>query len=251
MHQQLRFADDLTPKMAPSIRSAGEQPSYIAFLLALPIGYGVYKYLQQRKNASSEVTDLTLAFGPTRSASDTLYDLWQASKSLGIDMQDVYGSARPDGAHWLGQFEAMVAKDLGKEAGLFLPSGTMAQQIMLKIAQKSTLLSAKKPKARQCEKSSFYAHHTSHLLRYEHDSYSELLSMSVHVVGDPLKALSAGDLEVHKKTTTEDLSSTCALLLEVPQREIGGQMTSWEDIQKMKAYCEENGLWFHMVRKDV
>jgi hypothetical protein len=195
---------------------------------------------------SQEEVDLTLAFGPTKDASQTLFELWESSKSLGIDVQDMYGNPRPEGGKWLGDFEAKVAQHLGKEAGLFLPSGTMAQQVMLKIAQKTALLAKKKVKTVNCEKSSFFAHPTSHLLNHEHDSYAALLNMTVHKVGSPVEPLSAQDIESYS-ITQEDKSKACALILEVPHREIGGQITSWADVESMKTYCEENGLWFHMV----
>lgn len=197
-------------------------------------------------NSANSTTDLTLAFGPTKSASETLHTLWQSSVDLDIDVQDLYGNARPEGGKWLGDFEAKVAKDLGKEQGLFVPSGIMAQHIMLKIAQKTDIVATKKEKTLKCDKNSFYAHPTSHLLRYENDGYAELLGMSAHQVGDPTRPLSADDLDRYKAAT--DVTSACALILEVPHREIGGQMTSWDDILKMKTYCADNGLWFHMVR---
>ena len=43
-------------------------------------------------------------------------------------VSDKYGDAP-----WLADFEARIAAELGKEAAVFMPSGTMAQQIALRI----------------------------------------------------------------------------------------------------------------------
>jgi len=72
-------------------------------------------------------------------SAETFHSLAEASEAHSVDFQDYYGITKPGGRPWLGDFEARVAADLGKEAGLFLPSGTMAQLIVLCCAQKTKI----------------------------------------------------------------------------------------------------------------
>jgi len=38
----------------------------------------------------------------------------------------------------------------------------------------------------------------------------------------------------------------CAVILEVPHRELGGAMTSWDEIKTMRALCDAHDVHFHM-----
>jgi len=80
--------------------------------------------------------DLTLAFGPGPSAADALRGLADAAEKHGVDFQETYGSTKPGCVSWLEDFQSRVASELGKQAAVFLPSGTMAQQIVLCMAQR-------------------------------------------------------------------------------------------------------------------
>eukprot|EP01031_Cornospumella_fuschlensis_P039191 gene39191-47685_t len=92
-----------------------------------------------------------------------------ACRELGIDVQDIYGDFTASSTtSWLRRFEHEVAEYLDKEDALFLPSGVMAQNIVL---------AARKPSG-----VTFLCHHTSHLLIHEKDAYAQLLNMTPLVV---------------------------------------------------------------------
>ncbi|KAH8044420.1 hypothetical protein JL721_12865 [Aureococcus anophagefferens] len=78
--------------------------------------------------ASQKTIDLGAQHLPVGSAADQLRALADAAEATGYAF-DTYGAG--DG---LNAFEAKVAAMLGKEAGLFVATGTMAQQSVLRAA---------------------------------------------------------------------------------------------------------------------
>lgn len=135
---------------------------------------------------------------------------------------DVYGKG-----DLIESFERKVAETLGFEAACFMPSGTMAQQIALKIyAGKTGVLS-------------FAIHPTSHLELHEQHAYSHLSNLKSVIVGDANRQINAKDVE--------DVSvPVSTLLVELPAREIGGQLPDWEELENIKARVKERGIFLHM-----
>lgn len=124
-------------------------------------------------------------------------------------------------------FEAEVASLVGKEAAVFMPSGTMAQQIALRIWTD-----------RRGTKNVAF-HPTCHLELHEQKAYQHLHRLQAILVGDENALMTLNDLlKVH-----EPLG---ALLLELPQREIGGQLLAWDDLQALTTWAREKGIPIHL-----
>lgn len=127
----------------------------------------------------------------------------------------------------IGAFETRVAALLGKPAAVFMPSGTMAQQIALRIA---------------CERANNFniaMHPTSHLELHEEQAYARLHSLRAKLLGERERPTSARDLS--------DLADTpAALLIELPARELGGLLPAWAELAAMMALASERGIWRHM-----
>lgn len=124
-------------------------------------------------------------------------------------------------------FEAEVAALLGKPAAVFMPSGSMAQPIALRIWSEE----------RGTPRVAF--HPTCHLELHEHRAYSELHGLRATLVGP-----------AHRLMTLEDLQAIshplAAVLIELPQREIGGQLPSWEDLVALTTWAREQGIRLHL-----
>lgn len=164
---------------------------------------------------------------------------------LNIHNQDVYGDFNSENS-WLRKFENEVANDLGMESGLFIPSGVMAQSMVLKIAEEMHGLSNK-----------FICHYSSHLLLHEKDSFSQLLKLSPVIISaksdvieqQPMLYSEVKDIldEVTSSATDNNVHSTaCALVVECPHREIGGKCTPWADLVEMSKHCRRNKVHIHM-----
>jgi threonine aldolase len=138
------------------------------------------------------------------------------------ERQDHYGSGSIIEA-----FECEVAELLGKESAVFLPSGTMAQQIALRIWAER----------KGCRTIAF--HPTCHLEIHEQRGYERLHHLQGLQVGEAHRLITLPDLEA----IAEPIA---ALLLELPQREIGGRLPNWEDLTAQVAWARERGIALHL-----
>lgn len=125
------------------------------------------------------------------------------------------------------EFEATVAELLGKAAAVFLPSGTLAQQIALRVW------------AERRGSPNIAMHPKNHLDLHEGDAYQRLHGLRGIAVGQPDRLLTLDDLQ----SVAEPLA---ALLLELPQRELGGQLPSWDDLLAQTAWAHDRGAATHM-----
>jgi threonine aldolase len=125
------------------------------------------------------------------------------------------------------ELERAVADLLGKPAAVFMPSGTMAQQIALRLHADRT------------NRRTVAFHPTSHLELHERQAYQRLHGLIGRTVGDPRALITLGDLEA----IPEPLA---ALLLELPQRELGGVLPAWEDLCAQVAWARDHGAAAHL-----
>ena len=127
----------------------------------------------------------------------------------------------------LERLERRTAELLGKEAAVFMPSGTMAQQIAMRI---------------WCERgarATIAFHPTCHLELHEEKGYERLHGLHATLVGDPNRLLTLADLEALREPVA-------ALLLELPQREIGGRLPEWDDLVAQAAWAREHDVALHL-----
>ncbi|TWP49506.1 threonine aldolase [Lentzea tibetensis] len=125
------------------------------------------------------------------------------------------------------RLEERVATLLGKQAALLFPTGTMAQQVALRIHAETT------------GRHTFAAHPQSHLAVHEANGYSVVHGLRLHPLGDPNRLFTAEDLD----GVAEPLA---ALLVELPQRDIGGQVPSWEELEAHTRWAKDGGARAHL-----
>lgn len=135
---------------------------------------------------------------------------------------DIYGSGKV-----IEEFQDKMAAFLGKEKAVFFPSGTMAQQIALRIWCDEQGL----PKVAY--------HPLSHLEIHEEDGLKELHNINTVLLADETRVIELEDVVSMKE-------SVACLLLELPQREIGGQLPSYETLAAISSYCQKNGIKLHL-----
>src|SRR5215470_1137362 len=128
----------------------------------------------------------------------------------GLDV-DRYG-----GGELAERLERRVADLLGKEASVWMPSGTMAQQIALRIH------------AERAGRSVVAFHPQCHLEAHEEGAYHVLHGLRATLLGGRERLIETKDVE-------ELREPIAALLLELPQRDLGGQLPPWDDLV---ATCE-------------
>ena len=124
-------------------------------------------------------------------------------------------------------FERKVAALLGKEAAVFMPSGIMAQSVALKVWTEIARL----PR--------FGMHPTAHLAVHEEEAHAALLQCHGVLLGDRLRPLSAQDLGA-------SLQPMACVIVELPIREAGGQLPTWDALEALKEAARQRGLPLHM-----
>lgn len=157
---------------------------------------------------------------PTLSMAERLQTLIPLSEEYAE--AEIYGDGR-----LINEFEKEVAGLLGHSAALFVPSGTMAQLIALRIW------------AEQKKSNSVAFHPLSHLQLHEHNAYKELHALEAHLIGDLDSVVTLDDLK-------DSGQSIAALLLELPMREIGGQLPEWDELIKQRKWATENNVALHL-----
>lgn len=135
---------------------------------------------------------------------------------------DMYGQGKV-----IGDFERKMAEYLGKSSAVFFPSGTMAQQIALRIWSD-----------RKSSKRVAY-HPLSHLEIHEQRGLHELHGIEPILLADE-------DRLIRLEDVTGMPDNVACLLLELPQREIGGQLPAYEELEAIAAHCRARGIKLHL-----
>jgi threonine aldolase len=125
------------------------------------------------------------------------------------------------------RLEARTAELLGKEAAVWMPSGTMAQQIALRIH------------ADHAATRTVAFHPQCHVETHEERGYAYLHGLVARLVGDRNRLIEPADLDdVHEPVA--------ALLLELPQRDLGGQLPPWDELVETCEHARERGWALHL-----
>lgn len=135
---------------------------------------------------------------------------------------DLYGTGTR-----LNAFEARIAALLGKDAGVFMPSGTMAQQIALRIVADRDGLRT------------FAAHPTNHLTLHERDGITRLHGLHLVPLASAVTPITLADV----RGLAEPVAT---LLIELPQRELGGLLPAWDELLAMTNLARERGWHVHL-----
>jgi threonine aldolase len=143
--------------------------------------------------------------------------------SIGADVEaDVYG----DGGV-VTKLERYVAELLGKSAAVFLPSGTMAQAATLRVH------------ADRRPSRTVVWHPFCHLAQHEGGAPERLHGLVGRSVGEFERLLTLGDL-------TSVAEPVAALVLELPQRDLGGQLPPWDDLVAQVDWARDRGAAVHL-----
>ncbi len=156
-------------------------------------------------------------------AGDGLVEPAQLLASIGSDVvPDTYG----DGGV-VADLESHVADLLGFPAAVFLPSGTMAQAATLRVHADAR------------GRRTVLWHPSCHLATHEGGGYARLHQLEGRAVGDRSRLVTLTDLE----SVAEPVA---ALLLELPQRDLGGQLPSWDALTEQLAWARARGAAAHL-----
>src|SRR5215469_17270247 len=125
------------------------------------------------------------------------------------------------------ELEAEIAGLLAKPAAVFLPSGTMAQQSVLRVH------------ADRRQRTTVVFHPMCHLHTHEGEAYQRLHGLTGRPAGELDRLMSIDDL-------TAIAEPPAALLIELPQRDLGGQQPDWADLQAQSEWARGRGAAVHL-----
>jgi threonine aldolase len=123
--------------------------------------------------------------------------------------------------------EAEICQVLGKPAAAFLPSGVMAQQTVLRVHADAR------------NRRTVVFHPMCHLEQHEGQGYQRLHGLIGRLAGQRDRLIALDDL-------TAIAEPPAALLLELPQRDIGGQQPEWDDLVAQVEWARERGAAAHL-----
>ncbi|MEV6844194.1 beta-eliminating lyase-related protein [Actinoplanes sp. NPDC051411] len=143
--------------------------------------------------------------------------------SIGDDVEpDHYGEGGV-----VADLEREVAALLGKPAAVFLPSGTMAQAATLRVHADT-----RGPRT-------VLWHPYCHVARHEQEGYARMHGLVGRSVGELTRLITLDDL----RAVAEPVA---ALLLELPQRDLGGQLPPFDDLVAQTGWARDRGAAVHM-----
>jgi threonine aldolase len=127
----------------------------------------------------------------------------------------------------LADLETEICRLLSKPAAVFLPSGTMAQQAVLRVH------------ADQRNRRTVVFHPMCHLEQHEEQGYQRLHGLVGRPAGGRDQLITLDDL-------TAIAEAPAALLIELPQRDIGGQQPAFDDLTAQVTWARDRGAAVHL-----
>jgi threonine aldolase len=157
----------------------------------------------------------------SRSPAQAFTDLARSCAELGIEEWDVYGESGP-----VGRLESELIELFGVEAAAFFPSGVMAQQVALRVhTERAGIRRVALPDL-------------SHLLQHEEDGPRLLHGLEISLLTRGFQAPAARHLEAIP-------GGLGAVLVELPLREAGCLLPTWDDLAELSQACRARGVALH------
>jgi threonine aldolase len=157
-----------------------------------------------------------------RSPAQAFADLARSCAELGIEEWDVYGELGP-----VGRLESELVELFGVEAAAFFPTGIMAQQVALRIhTDRAGNRRVALPDL-------------SHLLLHEEDGPRLLHQLEISLLTRGFEAPAARHVEALP-------GRLGAVLAELPLREAGCLLPTWDDLTGLSTACRARGVALHV-----
>ena len=125
------------------------------------------------------------------------------------------------------ELEGEIARLLGKAAAVFVPSGTMAQQAVLRVH------------ADRRQRRTIVFHPACHIDRHEGRGYERLHGLVGRPAGEQDRLLTVDDLRGVAEPPA-------ARVIEPPQRDLGGQQPSWAELRAQVEWGRGAGAAVHL-----
>ncbi|MEM9367039.1 MAG: GntG family PLP-dependent aldolase [Planctomycetota bacterium] len=128
--------------------------------------------------------------------------------------------------------ERETAALLGKPAAAFMPSGSMTNQIAIRV---------------HCDRGTeFLCEADAHIYHYEQAAFAQLSGLVAHTVAGDGGVLSVDHVEGQIRPRNDHMVNTTLLCLENTHNRWGGRITPLENIDSLTRWAHEHGLKTHL-----
>lgn len=142
------------------------------------------------------------------------------------------GDAAIDVDPTVDRLEKMTAEILGKEAGVFMPSGLMSNQIALRV---------------HCDRGSeFLCEADCHVYQYEQAAFAALSGLVAHTVAGQGGVLHVDQLRPLIRPMNDHFVRTRLVCLENTHNRWGGRIMPQQNVVEICQWAAENGLGSHL-----
>lgn len=130
------------------------------------------------------------------------------------------------------RLEAQIAELLGKEAAAFMPSGTMANQIGVRV---------------HCGPGDeFLCESGCHIFNFEQAAYASISGISVYPVDGDAGSLTVDDVKDRIRPISMHQARTRLLCLENTHNKAGGRVQCFQTVKNLCTWAKENDLACHL-----
>ena len=130
------------------------------------------------------------------------------------------------------RLERMTAELLGKEAALFMPSGSMSNQIALRV---------------HCDRScEFLCEEDCHIYHYEQGAFAQLSGLVARTVRGTRGVMRLEQLEDLIRPENEHMVRTRLVAIENTHNRWGGRIQPQDEVERICQWASVNGLRSHL-----
>lgn len=130
------------------------------------------------------------------------------------------------------QLQERIADLLGKEAAIFMPSGTMTNQVAVRL---------------HCQRGDeFLCEYGCHIFTYEQAAFASMSGVAAHPLVGRHGNLTLEQLVAARRPDNEHAARTTLVCLEHTHNRAGGKLLDWAEVLKIEAWCRAHSIRLHL-----
>jgi threonine aldolase len=130
------------------------------------------------------------------------------------------------------QLQERIANDLGKEEAIFMPSGTMTNQVAVRL---------------HCQRGDeFLCEYGCHIFTYEQAAFAAMSGVAAHPLVGSRGNLTLEQLIAARRPDNEHAARTTLVCLEHTHNRAGGKLLDWSEVLKIADWCRSHSLRLHL-----
>ncbi|MBL8888799.1 MAG: low specificity L-threonine aldolase [Planctomycetaceae bacterium] len=130
------------------------------------------------------------------------------------------------------RLQERIAELLGKEAAIYMPSGTMTNQVAVRL---------------HCHRGDeFLCEYGCHIFTYEQAAFASMSGVAAHPLVGSCGNLTLEQLVSARRPDNEHAARTTLVCLEHTHNRAGGKLLDWDEVLKISAWCRSNSVGLHL-----